>query len=254
MSYIQAEGLRKVYDPGGKAIEALREISFSVKEGEFVSILGPSGCGKSTLLMMCGGLEDITSGRLAVANAPMVGPRRDIGIMFQDPTLLPWKTVLENIIFPARIARIPLEPVVRRARDLLQEVGLQLFEKHRPHELSGGMRQRVSICRALVNDPAVLLMDEPFSALDAITRDQMNVLLLDLWQQHLARTAIFITHSIREAVLLSDRVLVMTQRPGAIVEDLVMPFARPRQPGLTEETEFNRLCGYLRTVIEHGHA
>lgn len=254
MSYIRADSLRKVYDPAGKAIEALRDINFSIAEGEFVSVLGPSGCGKSTLLMMCGGLESITSGELTMANTPMVGPRREIGIMFQDPTLLPWKTVLENVIFPARIARVSLRPVVQRARDLLELVGLQSFQNYRPHELSGGMRQRVSICRALINDPAVLLMDEPFSALDAITRDQMNVLLLDLWQQHVARTAMFITHSIREAALLSDRILVMTRQPAAIVEDLVVAFPRPRQPSLTENTEFNRLCGHLREMIERGYA
>jgi NitT/TauT family transport system ATP-binding protein len=253
MAFIRGDGLRKVYDPDGKAVEALHNVNFSVEKGEFVSILGPSGCGKSTLLMICGGLEEISDGLLMVAGTPMTGPRRDMGVMFQDPTLLPWKTVMENVLFPARIARIPIEPVEHRARALLQSVGLEAFEGHRPHQLSGGMRQRVSICRALVNDPSILLMDEPFSALDAITRDQMNVLLLDLWQQQLARTALFITHSIREAVLLSDRILVMTKRPATIVEDVVVPFSRPRSPDLAEKMEFNQLCGRLRGMIEHGH-
>ncbi|MDB5609735.1 MAG: transporter ATPase [Bradyrhizobium sp.] len=253
MSFIRGDGLRKVYDPDGKAVEALHNVNFSIEKGEFVSILGPSGCGKSTLLMMCGGLEEISDGLLMVAGTPMTGPRRDTGVMFQDPTLLPWKTVMENVLFPARIARIPIEPVERRARALLQSVGLQSFEGHRPHQLSGGMRQRVSICRALINDPSILLMDEPFSALDAITRDQMNVLLLDLWQQQLARTALFITHSIREAVLLSDRILVMTKRPATIVENVVVPFSRPRSPELAEKVEFNQLCGRLRGMIEHNH-
>ena len=184
---------------------------------------------------------------------PMTGPRADVGIMFQDPTLLPWKTVVENVLFPARIARLPLDPVRERAKALLRSVGLQSFEEHRPHQLSGGMRQRVSICRALINDPTILLMDEPFSALDAITRDQMNVLLLDLWQQQLARTALFITHSIREAVLLSDRVLVMTKRPATIVQDIAIPFPRPRSPELSEDVEFNQLCGRLRGMIEESH-
>jgi NitT/TauT family transport system ATP-binding protein len=253
MSFIRGDGLRKVYDPEGKAVEALHNVNFRIEKGEFVSILGPSGCGKSTLLMMCAGLEDISDGSLVVAEQEMTGPREDVGIMFQDPTLLPWKTVLENVLFPARIARAPIEPVRRRAQALLSSVGLQSFEDHRPHQLSGGMRQRVSICRALVNDPSILLMDEPFSALDAITRDQMNVLLLDLWQQQQARTALFITHSIREAVLLSDRILVMTRRPATIVKDVAVPFPRPRGPELAEGVEFNRLCGHLRGMIEESH-
>jgi NitT/TauT family transport system ATP-binding protein len=253
MSFIRGDGLRKVYDPDGNAVEALHNVNFKIEKGEFVSILGPSGCGKSTLLMMCGGLEEITEGRLEIGNVPMTGPRREIGVMFQDPTLLPWKTVLQNVLFPAHIAGMPIDPVRQRARTLLKACGLQNFEAHRPHQLSGGMRQRVSICRALVNDPEILLMDEPFSALDAITRDQMNLLLLDLWQQQTARTALFITHSIREAVLLSDRILMMTRRPATIVEDVAVPFARPRHPELGEDVEFNRLCSHLRGMIEHDH-
>jgi NitT/TauT family transport system ATP-binding protein len=253
MSFIRGDGLRKVYDPEGRAVEALHNVNFRIEKGEFVSILGPSGCGKSTLLMMCAGLEDISDGSLVVAEREMTGPRDDVGIMFQDPTLLPWKTVLENVLFPARIARVPIEPVRQRAHALLRSVGLQSFEDHRPHQLSGGMRQRVSICRTLVNDPSILLMDEPFSALDAITRDQMNVLLLDLWQQQQARTALFITHSIREAVLLSDRIFVMTRRPATIVQDVGVPFARPRSPELAEDAEFNRLCGSLRGMIEDSY-
>jgi NitT/TauT family transport system ATP-binding protein len=253
MSFIRGDGLRKIYDPGGKAVEALHDVNFRIEKGEFVSILGPSGCGKSTLLMICAGLEDISDGLLMVSGRPMTGPREDVGIMFQDPTLLPWKTVIENVLFPARIARVPIEPVRQRAHALLRSVGLQSFEGHRPHQLSGGMRQRVSICRALVNDPSILLMDEPFSALDAITRDQMNVLLLDLWQQQQARTALFITHSIREAVLLSDRILVMTRRPATIVQDVVVPFCRPRSAQLAEGVEFNQLCGQLRGMIEDSH-
>jgi NitT/TauT family transport system ATP-binding protein len=253
MSFIRGDGLRKVYDPEGKAVEALHNVNFRIEKGEFVSILGPSGCGKSTLLMISAGLEEISDGVLTVGGEPMSGPRGDVGIMFQDPTLLPWKTVMENVLFPARIARLPLDPVRERAKALLRSVGLQSFEEHRPHQLSGGMRQRVSICRALINDPSILLMDEPFSALDAITRDQMNVLLLDLWQQQLARTALFITHSIREAVLLSDRVLVMTKRPATIVQDITVPFSRPRSPELAEDVEFNQLCGRLRGMIEDSH-
>src|SRR5258708_5966249 len=136
MAFIRGDGLRKVYDPDGKAVEALHNVNFSVEKGEFVSILGPSGCGKSTLLMICGGLEEISDGLLMVAGVPMTGPRRDMGVMFQDPTLLPWKTVMENVLFPARIARIPIEPVEHRARALLHSVALDAFEGHRPHQLS----------------------------------------------------------------------------------------------------------------------
>src|SRR6201998_4522891 len=158
MSFIRGDGLRKVYDPEGKAVEALHNVNFRVEKGEFVSILGPSGCGKSTLLMISAGLEDITDAVRAVGGEPMMGPRGDVGIMFQDPTLLPWKTVFENVLFPARIARVPIAPVEVRAHAFLRSVGLQSFESHRPHQLSGGMRQRVSICRALINDPSILLM------------------------------------------------------------------------------------------------
>jgi NitT/TauT family transport system ATP-binding protein len=227
-------------------------VSFTVPHGQFVAILGPSGCGKSTLLMMVGGLEPVSSGSIIVNGEPMTGPRTSIGIMFQDPTLLPWKSALDNVLFPVRVLKRSISDYREAARGLLQQVGLHGFEHKRPHELSGGMRQRVAICRTLVYDPEVLLMDEPFSALDAISRDEMNELLLDLWQQ-LTKTALFVTHSIREAVLLADRVLVMTKRPATIVEDLAVPFARPRSMALGESREFNEICRHLRERIEEGH-
>jgi NitT/TauT family transport system ATP-binding protein len=172
--------------------------------------------------------------------------------MFQDPTLLPWKSAYDNVLFPIRVLKRPLASYRDSARELLQRVGLDGFMHKKPHELSGGMRQRVAICRALVYDPEMLLMDEPFSALDAITRDEMNELLLDLWQQY-TKTALFVTHSIREAVFLADRVLVMTRRPATIVEDLTIPFARPRPTAIGESLEFNEICGHLRERIEDGH-
>jgi NitT/TauT family transport system ATP-binding protein len=227
-------------------------VSFTVPQGQFVAILGPSGCGKSTLLMMVGGLEAVSSGRIIVDGKPMTGPRTSIGVMFQDPTLLPWKSVLDNVLFPVRVLKRSIEDYREAANNLLQQVGLNGFEHKRPHELSGGMRQRVAICRTLLYDPDVLLMDEPFSALDAISRDEMNELLLDLWQQF-TKTALFVTHSIREAVLLADRVLVMTRRPATIVEDLTVPFARPRPMALGENREFNEICRHLRERIEDGH-
>jgi NitT/TauT family transport system ATP-binding protein len=250
---LEASGVRKVYGAGtAAAVEAVSTVSFTVPHGQFVAILGPSGCGKSTLLMMVGGLEPVSSGNIIVNGEPMTGPRTSIGIMFQDPTLLPWKSALDNVLFPVRVLKRSLDDYRQAARDLLHQVGLQGFEHKRPHELSGGMRQRVAICRTLVYDPEVLLMDEPFSALDAISRDEMNELLLDLWEQF-TKTALFVTHSIREAVLLADRVLVMTKRPATIVEDLAVPFARPRSMALGESREFNEICRHLRERIEGSH-
>jgi NitT/TauT family transport system ATP-binding protein len=251
--YVEIADVRKVYRSStAEGVEAVSSVSFTVARGEFVAVLGPSGCGKSTLLMMMGGLEPVTAGRITVGGEPMTGPRTSIGIMFQDPTLLPWKSAYDNVLFPIRVLKRPLAPYRDAARALLQRVGLDGFMHKKPHELSGGMRQRVAICRALVYDPELLLMDEPFSALDAITRDEMNELLLDLWQQY-TKTALFVTHSIREAVFLADRVLVMTRRPATIVEDLTIPFARPRPTAIGESQEFNEICGHLRERIEEGH-
>ncbi|MGB6539032.1 MAG: ABC transporter ATP-binding protein [Xanthobacteraceae bacterium] len=251
---IEVSGVRKIYGAGtAAAVEAVSTVSFTVSQGQFVAILGPSGCGKSTLLMMVGGLEPVSSGHIVVDGEPMAGPRTSIGVMFQDPTLLPWKSAIDNVLFPVRVLKRRIEDYRETAQNLLQQVGLNGFEHKRPHELSGGMRQRVAICRTLVYDPDVLLMDEPFSALDAISRDEMNELLLDLWQQF-TKTALFVTHSIREAVLLADRVLVMTRRPATIVEDLAVPFPRPRSMELGENREFNEICRHLRERIEEGHA
>jgi NitT/TauT family transport system ATP-binding protein len=250
---VEVAEVSKIYRSGTPdAIEAVSSVSFSVPHGQFVAILGPSGCGKSTLLMMVGGLEPVTAGHIAIDGAPMAGPRTSIGIMFQDSTLLPWKSALDNVLFPIKILKRPIDGYYDGAHALLDRVGLHGFAAKKPHELSGGMRQRVAICRALVYDPELLLMDEPFSALDAITRDEMNELLLDLWQQY-TKTALFVTHSIREAVMLADRVLVMTRRPATIVEDLTIPFPQPREMSIGESREFNEICGHLRERIEESH-
>jgi NitT/TauT family transport system ATP-binding protein len=249
--FVELDRVRKVYNLGEAAeVEAVSEASFSVAEGEFVSLLGASGCGKSTLLMMIAGLERPTAGTIRVAGDIVAEPRAKTGVMFQDPTLLPWKTVLENVLFPAVIQKRPLAELRDRAEQLLRMVGLSDFHAKKPHQLSGGMRQRVAICRALLCDPDVLLMDEPFSALDAITRDELNEALLDIWQKT-RKTGLFVTHSIREAVFLSDRILVMDRRPSRIVADVTVPFPRPRDVAIQDTARFAELCGFLRGKIQH---
>lgn len=252
-AFIAARAAGKTYTTRSGPVHAVHEASFEAGQGQFISLLGPSGCGKSTLLMMLAGLELPTSGELRLAGETVTGPRRDTGIIFQDATLLPWKSVLENVLFPIEILKLPKEQYRGRAMELLQRVGLDGFEHKRPHELSGGMRQRVAICRALAHDPQVLLMDEPFSALDAITRDQMNVALSEMLERY-RKTVIFVTHSIREAVYLSDRVLVMGGRPSSIMLDLTIDFPRPRRFEIEETAEFGAYCRTLRLSIEKGHA
>jgi NitT/TauT family transport system ATP-binding protein len=249
---VAVDAVAKTYFGRQGAVEAVASASLTVGRGEFVSLLGPSGCGKSTLLMMIAGLEQPTNGRIVLDGAPVTGPRRDIGIIFQDATLLPWKTALENVLFPVRILKLPLQIYRQRALDLLAMVGLGGFEHKKPAQLSGGMRQRVAICRALIHDPAILLMDEPFSALDAITRDQMNVALSEILETY-QKTVVFVTHSIREAAFLSDRVVVMGGRPSGIMLDMAMPFARPRRFEVEETPEFAQICRRLRLTIENAH-
>jgi len=251
-AHVLADKVQKIFNPGKKQTIALESIDCRVREGEFVSLLGPSGCGKSTLLMMIAGLETPTAGGVFVGGKPMSKPREDIGLMFQDPTLLPWKSSLDNVLFPIKILKRDRDKYQKAAIELLSRVGLEQFLDKKPAQLSGGMRQRVAICRALVYDPEVLLMDEPFSALDAITRDEMNQVLMDLWQDF-KKTGLFVTHSIREAVFLSDRVLVMSARPGRIIEDLKVPFDRPRDFSIVDSAEFNEICGYLRSKIDSQH-
>ena len=241
-------GVGKTYASG---VEAIREVAFQVAQGEFLTLLGPSGCGKSTLLTMIAGLLAPSRGTIAVDGAPVQGPRRDVGIVFQSPVLLPWRTVLGNVLLPVEMLRLGRRSWEARARDLLAMAQLTDFATKLPHELSGGMKQRVSICRALVHDPSLLLMDEPFSALDALTRDQMGQELLRIWELY-RKTVIFVTHSIREAVFLSDRVLVMTPRPAAIGFEIDVKLARPRTLDMQESDEFNRYVGVLRRAIETG--
>ena len=245
---ITADRLRKVYETPSGDVEAVAEASFEIARGDFVSILGPSGCGKSSLMLMLAGLESATSGVATLDGLTVTGPQTEAGMMFQDPTLLPWRSVLENVLFPVDMCRSIASEDRVRAETLLRMVDLWNFREKRPRELSGGMRQRVALARALINDPRILLMDEPFSALDAITRDEMGLALTRIWDT-MPKTAIFITHSIREAIFLSDRILVMGRRPSRIIEDLRIPFERPRDPSVEARKEFNDLYLHLKDTI-----
>ncbi len=242
--------VRKLYNE----LEAIKNVSLEVAQNEFVSLLGPSGCGKSTLLTMIAGLLKQTEGEISINGTPVTGPRPEIGMVFQQPVLLPWRTILDNVLFPVELLKLPRDKYVPRAMELLAMAKIDDFAGSLPRQLSGGMRQRASICRALVHDPAILLMDEPFSALDALTRDEMGVELLRIWQAN-RKTVVFVTHSIREAAFLSDRVVVMGRRPATIVEEMTIDLPRPRQISLTEDENFNRYVRALRKAIEasHGH-
>ncbi|MDC7784718.1 ABC transporter ATP-binding protein [Rhodoplanes sp. TEM] len=240
--------LRKQYGE----LEAIRSVSLAVADGEFVSLLGPSGCGKSTLLMIAAGLSRASGGSVTIGGTAVTGPRRDTGVVFQAPVLLPWRSVLDNVLLPIEFQGLPRATYEPRARDLLRMARIDAFADALPHQLSGGMKQRAAICRALVHEPKLLLMDEPFSALDAITRDEMGVELLRLWQAF-RKTVVFVTHSIREAAFLSDRVLVMGRRPATIVEEVAIDLPRPRQIAMTEDEAFNRHVRRLRRAIEENH-
>ena len=227
------------------AIEALRDVNLAVVDGEFVTILGPSGCGKSTLLKLAAGLIAPTSGSIEVAGAPVRGPGADIGVAFQKPTLLPWRTVLDNVLLPTHTVGDKTPASRARALDLLALVGLRDFTDNYPNELSGGMQQRVGLARMLQRDPRLLLMDEPFAALDAMTRETLTLELQRIWMRD-RKSVLFITHSIPEAVLLSDRVLVMSTRPGSVVEDYRVDLPRPRTLDTLSDPAFVAATQHLR--------
>jgi NitT/TauT family transport system ATP-binding protein len=226
-------------------VDALTGIDLTVAEGEFVCVVGPSGCGKSTLLRLIAGTLQRSSGDILVRGTPVDGPRRDIGIVFQTATLLPWRNVLANTLLPVDVQGLDKKVYTERARALLQMVGLEGFERKYPSELSGGMQQRVSITRALVHDPAVLLMDEPFGALDALTREQMNLDLQRIWATA-GKTVFLITHSISEAVFLADRVVVMSARPGRLIAEFAVDFERPRSLDVMGDARFGKLVTGIR--------
>ncbi len=245
---IHIANLEKRYAVRDGVVHALHSVSFAVTPGEFVSVVGPSGCGKSTLLKILGGLIPRSGGEVWLAGTEVTGPRKDVGIVFQQPVLLPWRTVLDNVMLPVDVQRLDKQVYRRRALDLIALVGLVGFERRYPNELSGGMQQRVAISRALVHDPSILMMDEPFGALDAMTREYMNVELLKIWHES-GKTVLFITHSIPEAVFLSDRVVVMSPRPGTILDIVPVDLPRPRSLDVMNTEPFGRLVKHIRSYF-----
>jgi NitT/TauT family transport system ATP-binding protein len=243
---VRIAGLQKIYKTrDGNDIHALKDIDLDIHTAEFLSIVGPSGCGKTTLLKILAGILRRTAGEVAMAGRSLSGPSRELGVVFQSPVLLPWRTVLQNVMVPIQVQRRDRAMFEARARALITMVGLTGFEHKYPSELSGGMQQRVGICRALVHDPSFLLMDEPFGALDAMTRETMNEELQRLWREN-RKTILLVTHSIPEAVYLADRVVVMTPRPGRIVDVIDVDLPRPRTLAMQNTPEFGRFVTAIR--------
>lgn len=234
-------------------LKALNHINFTIKKGEFVSIVGPSGCGKSTLLKIIAGLlRPCSVNQLMISNLDQTHYKKDIGFIFQTPTLLPWRTVLKNVQLSLELKKLPLATFQTRLQQLLKMVGLLDFSDFFPDELSGGMKMRVSLARALLTSPEILLMDEPFGALDEITRERLNQDLLTVWQNE-KNTILFVTHNVYEAVFMSQKVIVMSQRPGTILSEIQIPFSYPRQPELRQHPDFARLTGKLSEELNRSH-
>jgi len=244
----RAQDLEVTYRSSRGPVKALDRFTTTLREGEFLSVLGPSGCGKSTLLKVASGLLMPSAGVAELDGQRIRGPRKDVGIVFQQATLLPWQTVLDNVMLPVRTLGMDRQQGLRRARELLAVMGLDKFEGHYPHELSGGMQQRVGIARGLIHDPSLLLMDEPFAALDAMTRENMMVELQRIWLEA-RKSVLFITHSIPEAVFLSSRIIVLSPRPGRIVKEMDIDLPLPRTQETLASPRFGELCAGLRALF-----
>ncbi len=246
---IRLQGVEKTYRTRtGDLVHALAETTLDIGENELVTLVGPSGCGKSTLLKLVAGLVPPTQGRIQVREQPVTGPFPDVGFVFQQPVLLPWRSVLDNVLFSVEMLGLDVRQYRKPAGDLLELTGLGGFETKYPRELSGGMQQRVAICRALLPDPSLLLMDEPFGALDAMTREEMSLELLRIWEER-RKTILFVTHSIPEAILLADRVVVMSPRPGRVARVLRVDLPRPRTMDLEFDPRFKAHSDEIRSLI-----
>jgi NitT/TauT family transport system ATP-binding protein len=251
---INCQGLNKSYSVRiGEPVIALKDLNIQVPTSDFVVVVGPSGCGKSTLLRLLAGLDTKTTGAIELGGMPIVGPRKDIGIVFQSPTLLAWRTVIENIMLPIDVLGLSRSAYAGRSEQLIEMVGLREFEKKYPWELSGGMQQRVAICRSLIHQPRLLLMDEPFGALDAFTRESMNIELEKIWLTT-RQTILLITHSIPEAVFLATRVAIMSPRPGTIADVIPIELPRPRTLDMTTLPEFGDHVRRIRSVLNQASA
>ncbi|MCC6469933.1 MAG: ABC transporter ATP-binding protein [Alphaproteobacteria bacterium] len=248
-AYVSVRAATKTYHSQRGDIVAFRNVDLTIRTSEFVSVLGPSGCGKTTLLQCLAGLEHPTAGEILIGDQRVNGPPSNLGVVFQRDVLLEWRTVLQNVLLPVQISGAEIGVSRQKALDLLELLGLKGFEDRHPWELSGGMRQRVSICRALLMNPRLLLMDEPFGALDAMTRDDLNVELQRIWMAD-EKTVFFVTHSITEALFLADRVVVMSPTPGRIIEVIDVDLPRPRDLDIRETPEFARLVRHVRHLFQ----
>jgi len=249
MALLEIKGVYKQFFADGKEMETLHDINLSIRENEFVCFIGPSGCGKTTLLRIVAGLEVPTSGTVTLDGIPIKGPSPERGMVFQEYSLFPWRTVLDNIVFGLELKKVPLDEQKRLGRQYLKMVGLESFEIRYPHELSGGMKQRVAIARALVNNPRAILMDEPFGALDAQTRNIMQSELLRIWEEE-KKTVIFVTHSVDEAIYLADTIVIMSARPGRIKDVIEIPIPRPRSRTSSEVNQIrDRILCDLRSEM-----
>jgi len=247
--FLEITNVAKTYNSARGDVVALENINLTIHASEFISILGPSGCGKTTLLRCLAGLDQPSAGRISIASKIVEGPPDNLGVVFQRDILLDWRTVLQNVLLPVEVYGLRMSEWRPKAVQSLKLLGLAGFEHRYPWELSGGMRQRVAICRALLLNPKLMLMDEPFGALDAMTRDELNLELQRIWMAH-SKTVVFVTHSITEAVFLADRVVVMSRSPGRIADVIDVALARPRELAVRETVEFARLSRKARLLFE----
>lgn len=249
-AFISLKDVRKVYRTRTEEFEAIQSVTMDVQSGELVSIVGPSGCGKSTLLKILAGLHPHDGGDVRIGSAAdPFNPSRDIGMVFQQPLLLKWRRIRENVLLPAEILGLPMKAARERANDLLEMVGLAGFEQNYPYELSGGMQQRAAIARALIHDPKLILMDEPFGALDALTRERMNLELLRIWQES-RKTILFVTHGISEAVFLGSHVAVMTSGPARLAEHMAIDLPEDRDLGIKTSEKFGQYTSHIYKLLD----